>query len=131
MKRGEISPLLKNLTQAQVELNAALARAEESERDYRHLAQHDQLTGLVNRGRFYETLALNLEQAKRTGRHLAVLLLDLDRFKSVNDSYGHRAGDELLQEVARRLQECFTSKRYNRANGGRRIRDHREASERC
>jgi diguanylate cyclase (GGDEF)-like protein len=63
---------------------------------------------LVNRSRFYEELAARLEQAKRTGHHLAVLLLDLDRFKSVNDSYGHRVGDELLQEVAHRLQGCLS-----------------------
>jgi diguanylate cyclase (GGDEF)-like protein/PAS domain S-box-containing protein len=76
----------------------------ESERRIEHLAHHDALTGLANRVVFQDSLARALEQARRGGRMLALLLLDLDRFKLVNDSLGHAAGDLLLQGVADRLR---------------------------
>ena len=74
-----------------------------SERRLTRMALHDPLTGLSNRMVFHEHLELFLGQAARRGCHVAVLLLDLDGFKEVNDSWGHAAGDALLIEVARRL----------------------------
>ena len=70
----------------------------------RQMAQHDPLTGLTNRYVFQDRLAHALESARRTGQHVAVLVIDLDRFKQVNDAHGHAAGDLLLQEVAARLR---------------------------
>lgn len=70
-----------------------------------HLAHHDFLTGLPNRALFYEQLRQSLAQAKRHNQKLALLFLDLDGFKQVNDSFGHDAGDELLQEVAGHLRQ--------------------------
>jgi diguanylate cyclase (GGDEF)-like protein/PAS domain S-box-containing protein len=67
------------------------------------LAQHDELTGLPNRLMLAEKLALAIEQAQITGQRLAVCFIDLDRFKNINDTLGHRAGDQLLQSVAQRL----------------------------
>jgi diguanylate cyclase (GGDEF)-like protein/PAS domain S-box-containing protein len=67
------------------------------------LAYHDSLTRLPNRARFDELLAMGLARARRHGLALALLYLDLDDFKLVNDSLGHAAGDELLQQVAHRL----------------------------
>ena len=70
------------------------------------LANHDPLTGLPNRARFMERLHEALMNADRDTTRVAVLLLDLDRFKSINDHLGHHAGDELLRLVAQRLQRC-------------------------
>jgi diguanylate cyclase (GGDEF)-like protein/PAS domain S-box-containing protein len=69
-----------------------------------HLAHHDQLTGLPNRLFLAQFLPTAIEEARRGGIMLAVLFLDLDRFKHVNDSRGHETGDKLLQEVARRVR---------------------------
>ncbi len=71
-----------------------------------HLAQHDGLTGLPNRLLLGDRLARAIETARRHDGSLAVLFLDVDRFKSVNDSLGHTAGDQVLQSVARRLVGC-------------------------
>lgn len=70
------------------------------------LANHDPLTGLANRARFLEKLHEALLNADRDDSGCAVLLLDLDRFKPVNDTLGHHAGDQLLRQVAQRLLKC-------------------------
>jgi diguanylate cyclase (GGDEF)-like protein/PAS domain S-box-containing protein len=67
-----------------------------------HMAYHDTLTGLPNRAQLQEQVALALARAARKGTALAVLFLDLDLFKQVNDRHGHDAGDRLLEDVARR-----------------------------
>ncbi len=81
---------------------SALALAA-SEAKAKRLAFHDQLTGLPNRRFLTERLAQVVTQSRRQARSVALLLIDLDQFKSINDSYGHACGDELIQEVARRL----------------------------
>lgn len=72
-------------------------------------AHYDQLTGLPNRQRFHECLAAALSASKAQGSKTAVLFLDLDHFKSVNDNLGHAVGDGLLIEAARRIQSCVRS----------------------
>lgn len=73
----------------------------------RYQANYDGLTDLPNRGRFLERLDLEIRHAARTGFPLALLFIDLDGFKNVNDQLGHAAGDQLLQQAARRLESCI------------------------
>jgi diguanylate cyclase (GGDEF)-like protein/PAS domain S-box-containing protein len=80
-----------------------------AEEQLAHLAQFDVLTGLPNRYLFHDRLVQSIAQGKRTGRPIAVLFIDLDRFKLVNDTLGHRAGDTLLAEAATRLADCVRS----------------------
>jgi diguanylate cyclase (GGDEF)-like protein/PAS domain S-box-containing protein len=75
----------------------------------RFLATHDELTGLPNRAMFSELLGHVLQTARRSSGRLAVLFIDLDRFKFINDNLGHDAGDTLLREVALRLKSCLRS----------------------
>ncbi|QGZ42189.1 PAS domain S-box-containing protein/diguanylate cyclase (GGDEF)-like protein [Pseudoduganella flava] len=75
-----------------------------TEQRIRHIAHHDALTGLPNRMLLQDRLAQAIAYANRTGRQMWVLLIDLDRFKFVNDSLGHKAGDQLLQTIAGRLR---------------------------
>lgn len=72
----------------------------------RHMAEHDFLTGLPNRVLLLDRLGQAIASAKRNGTKFALMFLDLDRFKFVNDSMGHQVGDKLLQEVGRRLRKC-------------------------
>jgi diguanylate cyclase (GGDEF)-like protein len=72
--------------------------------DMEHLARHDALTGAPNRVMFFDLLRFAISNARRHASQLAVLFIDLDHFKHVNDSYGHGAGDAVLVEVARRLR---------------------------
>lgn len=70
----------------------------------RHLAHHDTLTGLPNRKLFNDRLSITLARVKRSGRMAALMFVDFDRFKEINDTFGHAAGDEVLQEAGRRLR---------------------------
>jgi diguanylate cyclase (GGDEF)-like protein len=90
----------------------AQSRLRESEIKLEHakrveyLAYHDGLTGLPNRSMFSKLLSQSISGAHRYGRRLAVAFLDLDRFKQINDTLGHDVGDQLLQDVAKRLKLC-------------------------
>ena len=78
----------------------------EAELSLQHMAYHDALTGLPNRAMFEEHLELAVARARRADRSVAVLYMDLDGFKNINDSMGHAAGDELLCVVSERLREA-------------------------
>jgi diguanylate cyclase (GGDEF)-like protein/PAS domain S-box-containing protein len=81
----------------------------QAERQLRRLADHDPLTGLLNRRRFNEELEREAARARRQGGAGALLVVDLDRFKLVNDSHGHRAGDSILRAVGRTLEDRLRS----------------------
>ncbi|MGJ0517243.1 MAG: EAL domain-containing protein [Methylomicrobium sp.] len=111
-KNGEIYPELLNISVVRdnsgnvseyVGVFADITQLKASEAQLEFLAHHDTLTSLPNRLRLFFRLEHSIESAKRDGAQLALLMLDLDRFKDVNDSFGHLAGDQLLQLVANRL----------------------------
>jgi diguanylate cyclase (GGDEF)-like protein/PAS domain S-box-containing protein len=89
-----------------------------SEQELAHFAFHDRLTGLANRGRLEERLEVAVERAGRSRTTVALLNLDLDDFKTVNDSLGHAAGDELLCAIARRLEHRVGAAHLLTRHGG-------------
>jgi diguanylate cyclase (GGDEF)-like protein/PAS domain S-box-containing protein len=97
---------------AEQALAESRAQLEQRMRDIEHQALHDALTALPNRTLFHDRVEQALRAARRAGGGVCVMLIDLDRFKEVNDTLGHASGDVLLQEVARRLRaavrECDT-----------------------
>jgi diguanylate cyclase (GGDEF)-like protein len=94
------------LASANSELTREVAQRRRAEQQSRYLAYHDELTELPNRQFFQEKLEQAMALSERDGRRVAVLFLDLDGFKEVNDTWGHRLGDALLKQVAERLRSC-------------------------
>ncbi|HTX46557.1 MAG TPA: diguanylate cyclase [Solirubrobacteraceae bacterium] len=86
---------------------ANVSDRKQREEQLRYHADHDSLTGLLTRRRFDEELAREISRFRRSGRTAAVLLIDLDGFKNVNDTQGHQAGDETLQEIARAFADTL------------------------
>ncbi len=117
---GELAAVLEFFSRDRIEINPSLldamghiatqiSRVVERERyaeKIQFLAYHDTLTGLPNRRLLKDRLDIAIDQAARHGRQMAVLFLDLDRFKVVNDSLGHKGGDHLLVQVSNRLRDC-------------------------
>lgn len=85
---------------------AAAIERKQAETRLFHMAHHDALTDLPNRTLFNDRFDTALKRAHRDGEHLALLYLDLDEFKNINDTFGHKVGDLLLREVAQRLAQC-------------------------
>lgn len=88
------------------------------EKELEYLAYYDELTDMPNRSLFIETLKKSLHQAKRKESLLAVVFIDLDRFKKINDSHGHFVGDSLLKEVSNRLKDVLRDSDTIARNGG-------------
>ena len=89
------------------ELEKTVQELREAQRQLRELADLDALTRLPNRRVFDDRLDMTLRRCKREKGRVAVLYVDIDRFKPVNDRYGHAAGDRVLAEIGRRLQQCM------------------------
>ncbi len=83
-----------------------ITERKQAEQQISFMAYHDKLTGLANRALLFDRLSQAISQAKRDARHVALLFIDLDGFKSVNDEYGHEAGDAVLREAAHRFLAC-------------------------
>ena len=90
----------------------------QAQHDMQHMASHDNLTGLVNRVLLRDRIQRALESDKRTNSRAAVLFIDLDQFKTINDSLGHDTGDRLLIDVARRLESCVRAEDTVARQGG-------------
>jgi len=97
---------IKKLTRSNELYGQKLNRIEKMYKQARHFAYHDKLTGLPNRSLLKDRLRQVMARSARQRKQLALLYIDLDKFKEVNDSFGHLAGDELLKQVAERLVTC-------------------------
>lgn len=104
--RVENDVLVRSIRYA-IERNRILAELEEARRMERHMAYHDPLTGLPNRLLFHDRLTQNISYAQRQGKIIAIMFLDLDRFKVINDTLGHSVGDLLLKDASSRLTNCI------------------------
>lgn len=111
-KSGEVIPMLENINvvrdskgaiSSYVAIMTDITGIKQFEQRLSHLAHHDPLTGLANRILLAERVSLAMRRAKQEQHSLAVLFIDLDRFKNINDSFGHSVGDQLLKEVGKRL----------------------------
>jgi diguanylate cyclase (GGDEF)-like protein len=104
-KLSDVNQALKDEVKERSDLEGELAAVKEQGEADRHAALHDVLTGLPNRALFNDRVEHGLAQAHRHGWTLAVMFVDLDDFKAINDSYGHDAGDAVLRTIADRLRE--------------------------
>lgn len=102
--RAELRNAMDELSLRNQQLHDEIAERQRMEEQIRHQATHDMLTGLPNRNLFHDRLQTAMARAPRHEHGFALVLLDIDGFKGVNDSYGHPAGDALLQEIAARTR---------------------------
>jgi diguanylate cyclase (GGDEF)-like protein len=103
-RTGELNRVNERLREEAREREQLMAQLQSQEQQMRHMAQHDPLTGLPNRLSMQQRLALAMEIAKRNRKKLAVMMVDLDGFKRLNDTRGHRSGDHVLAQIAGRLR---------------------------
>jgi diguanylate cyclase (GGDEF)-like protein len=108
LQRSEVNPrLLATLLANALESHRTIRELGSTRERARYLASHDQLTGLANRTLFHEQLDRALEVARRSRHKAAVLYIDLDGFKAINDTLGHAVGDGLLRGIARQITRCL------------------------
>ena len=114
-KQGELRPLWLRVNSLHDEINnnlqyvgifSEISSQVKLREDLNYLAHHDVLTGLPNRTLFHDRMKMAMRYADRCGRGVALLFIDLDNFKQVNDSFGHTSGDRLLAEIAERLKSA-------------------------
>ena len=103
-RNDELGELGQHLNEVSLQISALFEQAEERKAELQKIALHDALTGLPNRQLFAELTQAAVAASQRDGGRLALLFIDVDRFKSINDSHGHAAGDQVLQALASRLR---------------------------
>lgn len=108
----------KELSQTNRHLKCVIDKKEHAEKSLQHLAYHDELTGLPNKNLLVDRINQSIKISSRDNQPMAILFLDLDRFKTINDSLGHIIGDKLLQEVASRLHTTLRRHDTVSRNGG-------------
>ncbi|WP_090873224.1 bifunctional diguanylate cyclase/phosphodiesterase [Paraburkholderia diazotrophica] len=108
-RTDEIGVLARCFDRMRREIHLQMDELHSKQHELTHLASHDGLTGLPNRMLFMQKLEAAIDEARANGERLAVLFIDLNRFKQINDQYGHSVGDDVLAIVARRLQHVLYS----------------------
>lgn len=104
LRADEIGTLARRFVELRTQIAQQMAELHQRRSELEHLAQHDALTDLPNRALFDDRMGIALAAARRDGSRLALLFIDLDRFKPINDSLGHAAGDRVLKGVADRIR---------------------------
>ena len=104
---NQMTENLKNITASRDELHREISDRKQAEKQIRQMAYHDSLTGLPNRKLFSDRLGIALAQAQRNKKEVGIAMLDLDKFKDVNDTLGHGVGDLLLKAAAERLSAAL------------------------
>ena len=108
----------KDLLVINTNLEKVIEKKEQAEKSLQHIAYHDELTGLPNKNLLVDRINQSIKVSSRDNQQMAILFLDLDRFKTINDSLGHTIGDGLLQEVASRLNTTLRKHDTVSRNGG-------------
>jgi len=108
----------KELVDSNQHLESVILKKEEAEKSLQYLAYHDELTGLPNKNLLVDRISQSIKISARDNQQMAILFLDLDRFKTINDSLGHIIGDLLLQEVASRIHKTLREHDTVSRNGG-------------
>lgn len=106
-RNDEIGDLASSFEAMASRLSARVGELQDHQEHLGNLAYHDQLTGLPNRLLFLDRLQQSINKAQRHRTRFAVMFIDLDKFKEINDGFGHAAGDEVLKSAASRMQECI------------------------
>ncbi|MBK7005938.1 MAG: diguanylate cyclase [Burkholderiales bacterium] len=105
-RQDEIGVLARSFNHMQDQIKNQLEELQRGQAELAHIARHDELTGLPNRRHFQERLDQALARAQRSGEHFALLFIDVDNFKRINDQWGHEGGDAVLQALALRLRSA-------------------------
>ena len=131
---NKVEQRTRDLIDINLHLENVIEEKEEAERSLQYLAYHDELTGLPNKNLLIDRINQAIKISARDSQQMAILFLDLDRFKNINDSLGHRIGDELLREVANRIKKLIRKHDTISRNGGdefvivlEKLRNHNEA----